>query len=392
MADLRRAESGRAFAVGSKVLLLVAALGVLIWRAQALVAAVGIPANDWLEYWGAGRLFLTGQNPYDPDALFALQKPLGWPFPEPVMMYNPPWIFPFLLPWASLPYALGWFVWSAVLLLGVAWSAAWIWRMYGGGVRFERAWLWAFTFLPAYFALAEGQIGPWLLVGLVGFLLLWRRGWAFRAGMCLGVLAWKPQVAYLVWVALALWSWEQRHWRVLAGAGTMLALSLAVTLALRPDMLPAYGVMLRVADPTAWATPVLGNLLRLTLGPDQARWSFVPAGLGTVALLVLWPRWRATWTWETALPWLLLFSLWTAPHAWTFDQVLAVTALLPAVLTVQRLPRRRWVPYLAGYGAVQGLGLVLQVLRLPDFFYFWQAPAYLVLYALVQAEGRRWRA
>jgi len=368
--------------------LLTLALALLIWRAQALVAAMGIPPNDWLEYWSAGRLFLAGKNPYDPATLLAWQKPLGWPFPEPVMMYNPPWIFPFLLPWALLPYAVGWFIWSAGLLLTVALSAAWLWRLYGGASRPVRAWLWAFSFLPTYFALAEGQIGPWLLLGLVGFLVLLHQGQEFAAGMCLWTVSFKPQVAYLFWVALVLWSLSQRRWRVLAGAGAALWLATGLTVALRPDVLWAYLGVFHTADPTAWATPVLGNVLRLMVGPGQAWWSFVPTLAGALTLLALWPRLQARWDWPQALPWLLLISLWTAPHAWTFDQVLALTALLPAVLTWQGQPRARWWPYLLGYGLVQGAGLVLQVLRLADFFYFWQAPAYLLLYGMLQA-GRR---
>ncbi len=372
---------------GSFVLLALAS-ALLIWRAQVLVAAIGIPPNDWLEYWGAGRLFLTARNPYDPATLLALQKPLGWPFPEPVVMYNPPWIFPFLLPWALLPYGPGWFLWSAGLLLTVALSAAWLWRLYGGASRPRRAWLWAFSFLPTYFALAEGQIGPWLLLGLVGFLVLLRRGQEFAAGMCLWTLSFKPQVVYLFWVALVLWSLSRRRWRVLAGTGTALLLAAGLTLALRPDVFSAYLATFETADPTVWATPVLGNVFRLALGPDEGWWSFVPTLIGAGALLALWPRLRARWDWPKALPWLVLVSLWTAPHAWTFDQVLALTALLPAVLAWQGQPHARWWPYLLGYGLVQGAGLVLQVFRVADFFYFWQAPAYLLLYGLLQV-GRR---
>ncbi len=359
------------------------ALAVLVWRAQALVAMMGIPANDWLEYWGAGRLFLTGANPYDPEALFALQKPLGWPFAEPVMMYNPPWIFPFLLPWALLPYAAGWFLWSAGLLLAVAVSAAWRWRAQGGGTHPVPAWLWAFTFLPTYFALAEGQIGPWLLLSLVSFALLLQRGREVWAGVALWGLAFKPQVAYLVWIALLLWSVTQRRWRVLLGAGAALVGTSALTALLRPDVWGAYLAVFRVANPTAWATPVLGNVLRWLAGPEQAWWSFVPTCIGAAVLVGWWPRLRAAWAWETALPWLVLFSLWTAPHAWTFDQVLALVALLPAV---RRAARGRWQPVLAAYLAVQGVGLALQVLRAPDFFYAWQMPAYILLYAWTQRE------
>ena len=48
--------------------------------------------SDFVEYWSAGQLLRGGQNPYDVDALHAVQQELGWTREQPLRMWNPPWL------------------------------------------------------------------------------------------------------------------------------------------------------------------------------------------------------------------------------------------------------------------------------------------------------------
>jgi hypothetical protein len=52
---------------------------------------------DFIEYWAAGRVILSSNNPYSPDQLFSLQKSAGWTKADPLMMYHPP-VLPGSLP------------------------------------------------------------------------------------------------------------------------------------------------------------------------------------------------------------------------------------------------------------------------------------------------------
>ena len=75
----------------------------------------------------------------------------------------------------------------------------------------------ALAFVPSLFALQSGQIGPILLLGAVLFLECERRGWPFLAGAATMLLAIKPHLAYLVWVAILFDSIARRQVAMIAG-------------------------------------------------------------------------------------------------------------------------------------------------------------------------------
>ncbi len=49
----------------------------LAHQLQRLAAADIIHPKDFVQYWAAGQLNLNGQNPYDRQAIFALEKQVG---------------------------------------------------------------------------------------------------------------------------------------------------------------------------------------------------------------------------------------------------------------------------------------------------------------------------
>ena len=48
-----------------------------------------IRLDDFVEYGAAGRLRLTGGNPYDPAQVLRLERAAGRPVEEAVMLWNP---------------------------------------------------------------------------------------------------------------------------------------------------------------------------------------------------------------------------------------------------------------------------------------------------------------
>ncbi|RMD85090.1 MAG: DUF2029 domain-containing protein, partial [Candidatus Dadabacteria bacterium] len=64
--------------------------------------------KDFLQYWGSSVLALQGKNPYDSAALFSIEKRIsGWSsLDEPIVMWNPPNIFLFILPFGLLGFCL----------------------------------------------------------------------------------------------------------------------------------------------------------------------------------------------------------------------------------------------------------------------------------------------
>ena len=175
--------------------------------------------RDFVEYWSASRLLLNGGNPYAPDQLLQLQRSVGWGSGAALIMWNPPWTLPFTLPFGLLNFNLSQFAWlfSQLLLILICTQA--LANLYGGAstnCRIE--WCVALSFVPTVFVLIIGQISPMVLAGITGFLVLEKKRKSLAAGAMLAVVAIKPHLLYLFWLALLFWICRYRRWQVLLGA------------------------------------------------------------------------------------------------------------------------------------------------------------------------------
>ena len=176
---LRLVIFGSALAIG--VLFLALRLGQLSDKSF-------LPVKDFVEYWAAGRLFLAGGNPYSWDAMLKLEKSAGMETYSseetgeemPLLMFNPPWTLVFIMPFAQASFAISRLLWFIFGLGLVILSSDGIWRIYGGVAnRRWLAWLIGLSFVPTLQVLQMGQIGPLMLLGIVGFLFcINNSGWS----------------------------------------------------------------------------------------------------------------------------------------------------------------------------------------------------------------------
>ena len=282
---------------------------------------MSVHMDDFVEYWSAGRLNITGGNPYLRDALFTLQQQAGWPEAEALMMWNPPWVLTLATPFALPGYPLGRLLWLFTNIAIVFVSADTLWRDYGGAPR--RRWIsWglSFAWLPTLMALAIGQISPFILLGAVGFLhFIRRRRWEW-AGAAAILMSINPHLLYLFWLALILWIIAERRWRVLLGCGLALVALLAVALISNPVVIFQYVDASTHKAPLNLVTPTFGAALRYLLGWSRSWLQFVPTVLGIIWFLAYWLR-RSTWDWAQEMPLLLLVSVVSRSFGWTFDLV-----------------------------------------------------------------------
>jgi hypothetical protein len=97
-------------------LLLMVILGVVGGLVLAGLLARGEAAGaDTRAYWAAGRLWLSGGDPY---------HPLG-----PFMPYvYSPWMLPLFVPWSVLPWDVAWFVWRGATIIALVWSVHWAYK------------------------------------------------------------------------------------------------------------------------------------------------------------------------------------------------------------------------------------------------------------------------
>ena len=355
-------------------------------------AAITRMINDFIEYWTAAKLLLSGGNPYSPAELFESQTGLGWSRSEPLIMWNPPWTLSFTLPLGLLDYKTAQFVWFLSHTLIIFVGAQLLWKIYGGDSQKSRYALFSvLCFAPIYFVLLLGQIGPLILIGLIAFLASAKRGLWSLAGASLTIASIKPHLLYLLWLALILWIMRKGQWKLAISfllAGAIIA---GIPLLFDRQIYSQYLALLTsdaIIRPLDWATPSLGTALAelLTVPDPWIRW--LPSVGGGIWFLWYWSRRIEMWDWLAELPLVLLVSVATSSFVWTFDHVVLLPAVIQAAVWISRLEAsRKRTLLVGGHIALGGILLASKAVVRDDFWYFWLAPAYLCCYLYARASA-----
>lgn len=391
----------------------------LAWIAglTGYVAADLATLQDFIEYWSASRLHLTGGDPYNADQLLPLQQSLGPDHSTVIMMWNPPWTLALLMPLGVLPFETARWIWLSLhfaILLG---CIQWLWHFFGG--RERGAWLASglgLLFAPAFLALGMGQISPLLLLGLCGFLHHERRGQPIRAGAFAALTLIKPHWLYLFWIALLVWSVSRRRFRIAGGAAGVVVIALGLVSLVNPSVIEHYLSAVRESPPDYFVAPTGGVLMRLLFGWESSWPQFLPMLPGVIWLTWYWQRHRQSWEWAQAISSIVLVSAFTTAYGWSFDQVVLLIPLLWMAATFRDRPSLRvaaglgcyvagslllfklWpLPLLVASAESRG-GLLSVVLLQPNMF--WQIvilPVFMVGYGLAASpkavpEGRSARS
>jgi hypothetical protein len=366
--------------------LLFGAAGVLIVLLVVACPSESLPApplHDFVEYWAAGRLLLSGENPYDPERMHDLERQAGRE-DDGILMWNPPWALPLVAPLGLLDVRTAHRLWLLVNLAVILFCANALWRLYDGSPG--RRWLavlLAAGFLPSWFALIAGQISPLLLLGAAAFLMLLKQNRPYAAGAATVLLAIKPHLTWLFWLALLAWAMRERRWRLLVGGATAGLILTGAALALDPGVVGQYWHTFTHRPPEQYRSPTLGALIRLALGEGGFRWQFLPMLPGLAWLLWYGSR-RREWDWSKEMPLLLLAGvLTTAYGGWPFDLVLL---LLPVVAVAAELSRGgspvRCATAMTVYVAINWLALVLLSRGVEYLWFIWMTPALLLGYLI----------
>lgn len=305
-----------------------------------------ILALDFRAYYTAGLMVREGAGPslYDLDSQFEYQRRI---IPE---MQDPAGLLCFLEPpvaalpvaaIASLPLREAYLIWSAFNLLWLLLLTRVITKALSpvpSHGRF-RALAMCLTFLPAWVALAHGQISFILATGLLAAWLALRSGKDLRAGLWLSLLFLKPHLAIVPALLLLRRGRGRAFVGLVLGGAAIAAASLAVTgwggLVDYPTVLlnavtwgDAYSVHPQ-------ATFTWRGLMQSLFETDRAA-PVLPYWLGgaAVALWLLFRRCDSVWGTDSprfAFEWSLLTAtlLFTSPHTNYHDLTLL---LVPGVL------------------------------------------------------------
>ena len=333
-------------------------------------------SRDFVSYWATGHQLIYHANPYDRDAISALEHAAGLDVRAVLIMRNPPWALPLAYPLGFLGLRVAAILWSLLLLACLLLSVRIVRQLYGSPAN-HLHWL-ALAFTPALICLTMGQTALLALLGLVLF-LRWHGSRPFLAGASLWLCALKPHlflpfgVALLAWVLVSPIS--SRAWRVAAGAAAALALSSALASLIAPHAWLDYARLMRSPAVENEFIPCLASVLRQWVDP-QATWlQYLPAALCCIWAIVYFWRRRATWDWKTHGSLLMLVSLVAAPYCWFYDQCLAIPALLDGAYATRS---RKLLTVLAL--AILVMDIEICAVRVISPLYLWTAPAWLAWY------------
>ncbi len=316
--------------------------------------------NDYREYWSAGRATLMGQNPYDGDVLYPLQRQMGSTSDDSIMMWNPPWTLPLAMAVGAIPWRIGQLIWLALNLAAVLASTAMLWRLYAGEWRLMGiAIAVACVFAPTTFLLLLGQISGFMLLGLVGFLWFVKTDRFALAGGLAALTAIKPHLLVPFAIVLILQSLRGNSvWKSVLAGGCVLVICGLIPLVWNPGVWSQYREATAAShNPTNatihdWEHPTLGYEIRRVMPNQPFAAMFIPLAIAVPLVVGYWWYRRRNWNWLTELPRLVLVSLLAAPYgAWTFDLVLLLVPVIQATAWIVA-DGRRWLWVLAGIAYV----------------------------------------
>jgi hypothetical protein len=347
--------------------------------------------NDFVEYWTAAHQVFHGNDPYAAGPTLALERQVGFAQSNPLIMRNPPWIVPVIAVFGLLPFAAAQNLWLGCGLISLLISARWLWGLYQEKGQSPWTSLVATAlFLPVTVALAIGQISPLVLLGVAGFLHFEKQGKLGWAGGFLFLVAQKPHLIFLLWVALLLWSIRMSVGRTLAALTSITVAASLVAVALDHSIFAQYFSLFTRDRVLLELTPTASGLLRLSL-PQYPLVQLLPALLAFIWFCFYWRSSRDRWQWREEMPVLLLVSLLTTPYGWFFDQVVLLPCAFQVVawlMTSRRLVSTR----VAGlYLAANAAALALILGHRTTFWYVWTVPAWLALYMFSRAKRRNQR-
>lgn len=286
------------------------------------------------------------------------------------MAWNPPSLFVFLLPLASLSFLKAKFVWLIINLLIIIASSVMLVEIYypDKNTRFIIVCLlFALLYPPVVSGIYMGQVTFLVLFGLVTSMYLIKKGLWFWAGMVLILTTIKPHLVILSLIYLLVYMAQQRNMKGWGGLLVAGLICITILFLYRPQWINDF-ISLSKNAPVSWATPTIGGLLSSAGITESARYLifiFLP-----LPIFLAWQNTRFSMEFSVAL--LTLVTVPVTFFGWNYDQSML---LIPIILVFSWLARSK--------ASVQkafallliilslAINIYLRVLSTNDVFFVW---------------------
>jgi arabinofuranan 3-O-arabinosyltransferase len=322
-------------------------------------------ANDFVNVWAAGKLVLEGQPAAAYDWTIhreAEVAALGHNFDGYYGWHYPPTFLFVAAALATLPYLTAVLAWIAVTLPAYMVTVRAI-------IGERLGLLLACAFPGAFWNVSAGQNG-FLTAAIIGGILVQIERWPIVAGICLGLLTYKPQFGILFPLVLAF----DGRWRVIAAAAaTAAVLGSASLLAFGADSWHAFVAWMPVTSAAVFADGRAGlnklqslfGVVRWLGGGMTAAW-IAQSALVAGAAVAVTALWRRRMSYEIKAAALAVGALLATPYLYIYD--FAVLAI-PLAFLLRLGLREGFLPYeLSAMAAASGLVLVFPFLAMPTGF------------------------
>src|SRR5215831_682222 len=272
-------------------LIFVGFVGCVLYVA-AFMAAVELPVQDLAQYWSAAHL--VGQNPYSSKLVAELEHSNGIYIDTPLVLKNPPWAIPFILPLGFFSYRVDFALWTVFSVAVVLFCARAIWH------ELKLPDSLAPLFLPLAFGptIVQLMLGQWtilVLPGLTIFLIAVGRRQDWLAGASLLLVLGKPHLMLLFLLAVALWVIREKRWTIfLSGFLVFVAANFIVGL-INPRIFGQFWERTLQVVHETYVYPNLGGFLFLISGKHAL--ALLPEFAGLIWLAFYWKTRRQNWNW-----------------------------------------------------------------------------------------------
>ena len=338
-------------------------------------------SRDFVCYWATGQQLVHHANPYDHDQLQTIEHAAGLVPNGALIMRNPPWALPLVLPLGFVGPRIASVLWTLLSLACLIIAVRVIRALHGSPPNLIH-WL-GFGFSPALICLIMGQTSLFPLLGFALF-LRYHSSRPFVAGLSLWLCTLKPQLFLPFSVVLLAWIAVTRTYRIIAGTAVALAVSGAITTLLDPSAWSDYSRLIGSSDVQHEYVPCPSDALRFAINPHAIWIQYVPALLCCAwALIYFWQR-RQTWNWTTNSSPLMLASLLTAPYSWFYDQTMAIPAMMHGAYVTRS---RTLLAVLALIIAL--VDVEMCKVKVLSSIYLWNIPVWFIWYLLARATAHR---